>query len=264
MSINWVMLDPRDGFTPLSGEQKLWTSPPRTSFSIQSMHQYPGKDPFSISSSSGRVYLTNRRIVYLPATATPTFQSFNGPLLNLHDTHVTTPWLGPNAWIAAVQPVPNGGIPSTHAAVELKLTFRDGGAYDFHTKFVAIRERLQQAVEVARESGQSSQALRADRNGATGMGGASVDLNSVHLDQLPAYEETAPGSAPIAAPASTLIPVEASSTSHNQNSVGAAAAEAAERRETARAPPAEPPPGYEEVQRQGVAERLERDLRSTQ
>ena len=87
---------------------------------------------------------------------TPALTSFSAPILNLHDTRVSAPFFGPNVWNAAVQPVPGGGIPPTHSVVELKMTFKDGGAYDFHQKFLEIRERLQQVVAVARESGQMS------------------------------------------------------------------------------------------------------------
>jgi hypothetical protein len=89
----------------------------------------------------------------LPANPTPQLQSFSAPLLNLHDTHVSAPFFGPNVWTAALQPVAGGGIPANHAFVELKMVFKEGGAFDFHSQFERIKERLQQAVDNARESG---------------------------------------------------------------------------------------------------------------
>lgn len=59
---SWVMLSETDGFVPLPGEQRLYTSPPRTTLSIQTLNKYPGKEPFSIQSSAGCVHLTNRRV----------------------------------------------------------------------------------------------------------------------------------------------------------------------------------------------------------
>lgn len=168
---------------PLPKERLLWSSPPRTSIQIQSLNKFPGKEPFQLSSNSGYIHLTNQRIIYLPESPTSTFQSFAAPLLKLHDSRVTTPFFGPNAWQALAQTVNGGGIPSQHPAVEVKLTFKDGGAYDFHTKFVEIKERLRQAADVAAESGQAIQGSHSD----------CANLENVYLEQLPAYEESAGG-----------------------------------------------------------------------
>src|SRR2546429_7295410 len=123
------------------------------------------------------------KIIYLPASPTLQLQSFSAPILNLHDTHVSTPWIGPNTWTALVQPVAGGGIPVTQSAVELKMTFKDGGAYDFHNFFERIKERLQQAVDAVRESGQLGS------GGRTGPELAGVNMANVHLEQLPSYGE---------------------------------------------------------------------------
>jgi len=64
---SWVMLSEADGgFTPLPGEQRLYTSPPRTALSLQSLNKFPGKQPYSLQSSAGSVYLTNRRVRFAP------------------------------------------------------------------------------------------------------------------------------------------------------------------------------------------------------
>ena len=45
-------------------------------------------------------------------------------------------------WQALLQPVHGGGIPTPlGGVVELKFTFKDGGAFDFHTHFERIKER---------------------------------------------------------------------------------------------------------------------------
>lgn len=259
------MLDSATGFTPLPGEQRLYVSPPRTTLSLTSLNRFPGKQPYTIQSPAGSVYLTNRRVLYLPASPTERFQSFAAPILNLHDTHVAAPFFGPNVWTAVVQPVPGGNVPSSESALELKMTFKDGGAFDFHSIFERIKERLQQAVEAARESGHLT-GDGSERNGGAGAGAlAAVDMNAVQLDELPAYEDQS-GRPP----------------SHNAVPVAAAAAAAGSRnganaqrdsgvavsppvrspREEEFVPPNEPPPGYEEVQVESVAEQLERRLRS--
>lgn len=149
-------------------------------------------------------------------------------MLNVRDSYVTAPFFGPNVWFALVQPVSGGGISPNLPAVQVKVTFKEGGAFDFHTNFERIKERLEQAVENMSE-------------GAPGLQG--VDLAAVHLDELPAYE--GPSSASTSAIPGGL-PVPAQRT----------------RRVSTMAPdPVEPPPCYEEVQSQSVANELEERLR---
>ncbi|KAF1812338.1 hypothetical protein P152DRAFT_482363 [Eremomyces bilateralis CBS 781.70] len=254
---SWVMLSQSEGFTSLPGEQRLYNSPPRTTLSISSHNTAPGREKYSLYCSSGCVHVTNRRIVYLPTQPTSAFRSFAAPILNIHDTHVAAPFFGPNVWSAIVQPVPGGGLPAAHLALELKLTFKDGGAFDFHSTFERIKERLQQAVEVARESGTVA-GDGVEEGGAAGAGAlGALDWGNVHLDQLPAYEQS--GASRAAPP-----PV----TSGGQRDRDSGLGESPEANGAAEPPdgeprdvPADPPPGYEEVQRGSVAEELERRLR---
>lgn len=228
-------------YTPLPHEQTLFTSSPRISFSITTPAHFPGKQqqPFFLSSPSGRVYLTNRRIIFLPDKSTPQLQSFAAPILSLHDSHVTAPWFGPNVWAALLQPTQGGGIPiPPGGVVELKFTFKEGGAFDFHTGYERIRERLQQAVEVSRINGDGSGSSRGAMNG--------VDVSNVNLEELPAYQEE--GDGPLIAPIAPIIPQQ---TRAQANGGG-------------RIPPGdtpnEPPPGYEEAQISSLQDELERRL----
>ncbi|KAL4871643.1 hypothetical protein BDV12DRAFT_17572 [Aspergillus spectabilis] len=226
MSINWVMLDEQKGFVHLPNERVLYTSPARTSLALQPLPSYTGRESLSLQSSTGRVYLTNQRVVYIPAQRTSELESFSAPLLNLHDAHVSSPFFGPNAWNAVVQPVPGGGIPPSLPAVQVKVTFKEGGAFDFHTQFERIKERLQQAVEISRESGR---------------GAGDVNMSGVHLEELPAY------SAPQSEPAAGSNNNNRTEPRHSPSETGAE--------------PQEPPPGYEEVQQQSIANELEERLR---
>ncbi|EHY60896.1 hypothetical protein ABEF92_005616 [Exophiala dermatitidis] len=253
MSINWVMSDGHGGFVRLPAETIIHKSSPRISFALSTPSTYPGHNPLDINCSSGIVYLTNQRIVYLPDKPTADFQSFSAPLLNLHDTHITVPWFGPNAWQAVLQPIPGGNIPATHAAIELKLTFKEGGATDFHSKFEQIKERLQQVVSVAREHNLTG------RPNESFLG--NVPLDNVHLDQLPSYQESgqdriAPAdsvdsSTAIGSPGTTS-PVSSTSRMRSASPV--------EDME----PPREPPPGYEEAQQQSIQAELDRLSQSQQ
>lgn len=126
--------------------------------------------------------------------------------------------------------------------MELKFTFKEGGAFDFHTGYERIRERLQQAVEVSRINGDGSGSSRAAMNG--------VDVSNVNLEELPVYQEESDG--PLIAPIAPLIPQQSSAQAHVQaNGEG-------------RIPPGdtpnEPPPGYEEAQISSLQDELERRL----
>ncbi|KAJ5679362.1 hypothetical protein N7462_007606 [Penicillium macrosclerotiorum] len=228
MSINWVMLHDQEGFVRLPNERLIYSSPPRTSLALTPPPSYKGQEALSVQSSAGCIHLTNQRIVYLPAQSSKDFQSFSSPLLNVHDSHVSAPFFGPNVWTALVQPVSGGGISPSLPAVQVKVTFKEGGAFDFHTNFERIKERLEQAVEVMSD-------------GARGTRG--VDLSAVHLEELPAYEAHGNTSQPLP-PSNAPVP-----PTHNRR-VSEAGPE-----------PVEPPPCYEEVQSQSVAQELEARLR---
>lgn len=111
------------------------------------------------------------------------------------------------------------------------MTFREGGAFDFHSCLEQIKERLYQAYTVARDHG---------ARGTTG-----VDLTNMDLEQLPAYE-----------PAREVTDQEPAVA---QDSGVASTTEASSRPETFTAP-AEPPPDYEEAQAQAVSVDLDHRL----
>lgn len=245
------MLHDTQAFVQLPGEKGIWKSTPRVSLSLASPRAYPGNNPFSLQSDSGTLYLTNQRLVYLPGKPSAEFKSFSASLLNLHDTHVTVPWFGPNGWVALVQPVAGGNIPQNHH-IELKLTFKDGGAPDFHTNFERIKERLQQAMEVARESNSASR--------SQGAGLSGINMDSVHLDELPSYENSgsdtmAPADQIRSAASINLMDTAVPSTSGQD-----AAQPNLRSQDQNPGGPSDAPPGYEETQQQSVQAELERRL----
>lgn len=261
---------PATTFMPLPNEKTIFKSSHRTSLALTSSKStYPAHSPnLNIVSSDGICYLTNQRIVYLPKSPTATFKSFSCPLLNLHDTHLVMPWFGPNAWTALVQPVAGGNLPNTSAAIELKLTFKEGGAPDFQSKFEAIKERLQQVVDVARQSNAGSR-----RGGGNGMGG--VNMANVHLDELPSYQDSghdriAPQEDLLDEEEPVIVPVHATSDQvramaaahrqqHQQRSRRSSERQSAQLEETET--PIDAPPGYEETQQQTLQAEVNRQLR---
>lgn len=124
-----------------------------------------------------------------------------------------------------MQPVAGGGIPASLHAAQMKVSFKEGGAFDFHTNFERIKERLRDAVEVSQEGRR---------------GFRDVNMASVHLDELPAYEGPQ-GNTALSTPA-TEEP-----ESHQAQDSGQE--------------PSGPPPGYEEAQQQSVANELEETVR---
>lgn len=141
------------------------------------------------------------------------------------------------------------------------MEFKEGGAFDFASTFDRLKERLKQAVDVAGMS-PTEGVDTGDGRGAGALSG--VNLASVHLDELPAYEDTG---------RHTRVPENIPSPPVGRGSVGgestASAATAnrsspleSPRLEEFQAPPSEPPPGYEEVQQSTVAAELEWRLNS--
>ncbi|KAI6934703.1 hypothetical protein KC355_g16032, partial [Hortaea werneckii] len=149
--------------------------------------------------------------------------------------------------------VQGGGTPTPSTGVlEIKLTFKEGGAFDFHTTFERVKERLQQAVEVSRISGDGSGSSRTAMNG--------MDVSNVNLEDLPAYQEESDG--PLISPVGPPPAVVATSQQSNaQRDSGIAVEEERPRSKPTDADfgaPTEPPPGYEETQIQGLQDEMDR------
>ena len=146
-----------------------------------------------------------------------------------------------------------GGLPAQHAYVEIKMIFKDGGAFDYHSQYERVKETLSHAIETARETGQIS--------GQT----QNIDLSTLNTDQLPAYEEVdSPATTPIVQP-TPIAPGRVQPQAQHQ----AQAAPASRPPPTQISdhnnvpPPNEPPPGYEEAQQSSIANSLEENVRRT-
>ena len=153
-------------------------------------------------------------------------------------------------------PTAGGGFSAQHQVIQIKLTFKEGGAFDFQSTLERIKEQVTHAAEIARENGRPVNAS----NGP-------IDVN---LEQLPAYEEVgSTGSRP----PQPAAPSTQESLSQVQRPIPIAPngavrpsplPRAATPPPTAAAPyphPNEPPPGYEEVQSSSIANDLEQRLR---
>ena len=133
------------------------------------------------------------------------------------------------------------------------MIFREGGAFDYHTIFEQIKERLHHAISIARDEGRNI--------GSAGvLGGA--DLASVHLEQLPAYEP--PPQASSAEPTEERDPASPIHPAGRDSGVAGLRGKPKPEEEVSTPPaepPNEPPPGYEEAQAQAVGIDLDQRLR---
>jgi hypothetical protein len=157
-----------------------------------------------------------------------------------------------------VQPVPNGGIPG--AAVNLKITFREGGAYDFYAMFVDVKERFAQAFEarglaVGTDTRRGNDERRAEAEAAIS--------GELIMEDLPEYSAGPAPSVPHASRPSVLAPVAlrpSQSQSRPPVNLMDEPASPLPAAEGSAGTPADAPPGYEETQSGSIAAELDRRL----
>jgi hypothetical protein len=223
MSINWVMLN-QGGFVQLGNERILQKLESRISCELSVPQELrPRCTVFQRKSDKGTLFLTNKRIIYLPAKPTqePKFESFSAPILKFQDsTTSSSMWWG-WVWKSDCIPVSGGGIPPDIPRIEVKFTFSDGGMMDFNETYMRLRERLFQYQEMRREMGPGA---------------------DIPDEPLPAYEARSDEAAP---PSESLV------TPRPNRSESSASRRA----------PDEPPPNYDEAQAQQISIRLEDHIR---
>jgi hypothetical protein len=133
------------------------------------------------------------------------------------------------------------------------MTFREGGAFDYHTCFEQVKERLHHVVTQAREEGRNV--------GATGVL-SPADIASVHLEQLPAYE---PAREVSNAEHAAERGITSSAVPATRDSGVAGLRELPRPEEDVPTPPteppSEPPPAYEEAQAQALRFEFDQRLR---
>ncbi|KAM4063026.1 WW domain-binding protein [Hirsutella rhossiliensis] len=220
---SWVMLN-QSGFVKLGNERILQKLESRISCDLSVPQELRARcTPFHRKSDKGTLFLTNKRIVYLPAKPTqePRFESFSAPILKFQDSSTSSSMLWGWVWKSDCIPVSGGGIPPDLPRIEVKFTFSDGGMTDFNEIYIRLRERLFQYQEMRREMGPGA---------------------DIPDEPLPAYEpQRGQPSEPLATPE---VP-------RNNRSDSSASRRA----------PDEPPPDYDEAQAQQLSMRLEDHIR---
>ncbi|KAG5982225.1 hypothetical protein E4U55_002170 [Claviceps digitariae] len=221
---SWVMLN-QGGFVKLGNERILLKLDSRISCELSVPQELRARfAPFHRKSDKGTLFLSNKRIVYLPAKPTqePKFESFSAPILKLQDsTTSSSMWWG-WVWKSDCIPVSGGGLPPDLPRIEVKFTFSDGGMMEFNEAYIRLRERLFHYQDMRREMGPGA---------------------DIPDEPLPAYE--ASENQPAAATGSSLN-VAGNDPSDSSSS---------------RRAPNEPPPNYDEAQAQQLSMRLEDHIR---
>ncbi|KAF3071798.1 hypothetical protein TsFJ059_007313 [Trichoderma semiorbis] len=219
---SWVMLN-QGGFVKLQNESILYKLDSRISCELSVPPELRARCvPFQRKSDKGALFLTSKRIIYLPAKPTqePKFESFSAPILKFQDsTTSSSMWWG-WVWKSDCIPVSGGGIPPELPRVEVKFTFSDGGMIEFNEAYIGLRERLFQWQEMRRE----------------------LD-GSVPDEPLPAYEAEGGRQEPTSSDQLAVPPPNRSDSSASRRA------------------PNEPPPNYDEAQAQQLSNRLEDHIR---
>lgn len=124
---------------------------------------------------------------------------------------------------------------------------------EFNPAFERIKERLQQVVSAARANNQTG------RRQDSYLG--DVNLDNVHLDQLPSYQES--GHDRVAPIITTTDADEVIQSPGSMSPVIVPGARRTGSPEPEAQPPSDAPPGYEETQQQSIQAELDRRLSQT-
>ncbi|KAJ2302522.1 hypothetical protein IWW55_003383 [Coemansia sp. RSA 2706] len=154
MALNAVMLEVGTRHpVPLPSENFLYHCS-GVKFELKSGDGYPG-DRISYTSPSGTAFVSNQRIVFLPATTThetsmdngdpQTVNSFTIPHGNLQDQKFVQPLFGANRFEALATPVAGGSIAGRATLV---LSFKEGGGFDFANIARKMSERIRETGDV--------------------------------------------------------------------------------------------------------------------
>lgn len=144
MSINTATVDSSSGLVLYQGE-KLLTRHTGIKLSLEAGGGYPGAGG-SFYCPTGCVFLTNFRIVYLVTDSSiRTLKTVDMPLPHVKGLKMIQPLWGANEIDATVIPVPvqhlgsSGAVDPTMQMTgpsRLKMTFKDGGASEFHSMYM--------------------------------------------------------------------------------------------------------------------------------
>ncbi|KAJ2762698.1 hypothetical protein IWQ56_004987 [Coemansia nantahalensis] len=149
MALNAVMLEEGTRHpVPLPNENFLYHCS-GVRFELKSGDGFPG-DAVALRDASGTAFVSNQRVVYLPATTTHAsstassprgaLNSYSVPHTSLKELKFVQPLFGANRFEALALPVAGG---SFAGCATLVLAFKDGGGFDFATIARKMGEQIQ-------------------------------------------------------------------------------------------------------------------------
>jgi len=102
--------------------------------------------------ASGKVWVTDHRIIFIPKQAKDTpYTSLSIPLFQIVSTSFVQPIFGSNHLLMAIRPTPEGGLVE---GTKAEVRFKDRGVFEFAKVLEAARERA-----LHRESQNNEEAL---------------------------------------------------------------------------------------------------------
>ncbi|GAA6059161.1 hypothetical protein JCM10212_005506 [Sporobolomyces blumeae] len=154
-SLNWALVAPSTRRpVPLPSEKFVSHL---TAVSLSLFPHSPGSSPSAApadpaterKSDKGDVYLSNQRIVFVsPAPTSPSarggaLETLSIPYSHVVDGRLVQPWFTANYYEGICVPARDGGLDGPHV---IRLYFKEGGAFDFYTHVVEMKERLGSAA----------------------------------------------------------------------------------------------------------------------
>jgi hypothetical protein len=111
----------------------------KVSFEYESGGGYPGEGQ-TLNCDSGKLIVTNIRVIYLPYKPGVILQSFSAPLQNLEDGKVSLGWLHGDSYFCVCKSVPHEGFSNEWGNV--KFGMPKGTGNDFMNYLSHLRSRL--------------------------------------------------------------------------------------------------------------------------
>ncbi|KAI9026835.1 hypothetical protein DFJ74DRAFT_604334 [Hyaloraphidium curvatum] len=142
MALNAAALLPEGASPQLVPGEKPFLAQKGVALELKAHGTGPVANTGSYFFETGTLFLTSLRVIYLPTKPLEYTRSFSAPIANVVGGDLHQPLFSPNYFECRVVTVPNSGLPQQTS--DLKLTFRDGGAYDFQTTLSGIRSRMPQ------------------------------------------------------------------------------------------------------------------------
>ncbi|KAL1747277.1 hypothetical protein HDZ31DRAFT_32416 [Schizophyllum fasciatum] len=147
MALNWTMTNPDGTPVPLPHEMTICTIDSGAELKLTAPADGRGA-PAKTLQSSGRVYLTDKRLIFLsraPPPA-PAFDSLSVPLHSVLSTKFEQPTFGANVLRLTIKPAPDGGLTE---GTEGELRFKERPMFEFVALLEKTRER---AIYMARQT----------------------------------------------------------------------------------------------------------------